>query len=311
MEQSMTQKVVMQVSLISILVNILLSLFKLFAGIFAQSSAMVSDAVHSASDVFSTFIVIIGVKMATKESDKEHPYGHERIECVAAILLAATLGFIGMGIGYSGFMKIISAHEENLIIPGPLALIAAVSSMVIKEGMFWYTRNAAKKIQSGALMADAWHHRSDALSSVGSFAGIFGARLGLPILDPVASIIICLFIIKAAYDIFIDSIEKMMDKACDDAFIEGIKTVITEQEGVLGIDQIKTRLFGEKIYVDIEIQANGNETLNYTHEIAHKIHDAIENDFPRVKHCMVHVNPVCFESEEKEKEERKKVSEEQ
>lgn len=141
-------------------------------------------------------------------------------------------------------------------------------------------------------MADAWHHRSDALSSIGSFIGILGARIGFPVLDPVASIVICLFIIKAAYSIFCDSIGKMTDRACDDAIVEEIKEIISCQKGVLGIDQIKTRIFGDKIYVDIEIQADGQETLRESHHTAEEIHDAIEEAFPTVKHCMVHVNPV-------------------
>ena len=280
----------MGVSAVSIIGNVLLSAFKLFAGIIANSGAMISDAVHTLSDVFSTFIVIIGIKLSSKESDTKHPYGHERIECVAALLLAVVLAITGFGIGYSGIMKIIDGMSEP-IIPGTLALIAAIVSIIVKEAMYWYTRAAAKKIDSGALMADAWHHRSDALSSVGSFAGILGARLGLPVLDPIASVVICLFIIKAAYDIFKDAIRKMTDEACDNAVVEEIKRVSLSQEGVLGVDQIQTRLFGNRIYVDIEISADGTVPLMQSHGIAQQVHDAIESAFPTVKHCMVHVNP--------------------
>ncbi len=291
MEKQSSEQIAMRVSWFSIAWNLLLSAFKLFAGIFAQSGAMVSDAVHSASDVFSTFIVMIGVKMANKESDKGHPYGHERMECVAAVLLAVILGATGIGIGYAGLMKAVSGNRGEMTVPGLLALVAALVSIAVKEAMYWYTRAAAKKINSGALLADAWHHRSDALSSVGSFAGILGARLGLPVLDPIASVVICLFIVKAAFDIFRDAVGKMTDRACDDSTIEEIKAVVSEQEGVLGIDQIKTRLFGDKIYIDIEIRADGSDTLERAHTVAHKIHDVIEEMFPKVKHCMVHVNP--------------------
>ena len=157
--------------------------------------------------------------------------------------------------------------------------------------MYWFTRAGAKKINSGALMADAWHHRSDALSSVGAFIGIFGARLGFPILDPIASIVICLFIGKAAYDIFKDAIDKLVDKSCEPELVEEMREVILEQEGVLAIDDIRTRLFGAKTYVDIEIAADGNKTLIEAHNIAQKVHDVIEREFTMVKHCMVHVNP--------------------
>lgn len=291
LKERASEQIALHVSIVTILWNIILSVFKLFAGIFAHSGAMLSDAVHSASDVFSTFVVIAGVKMANKESDKEHPYGHERMECVAAILLAVILALTGVGIGYSGLIKIISANTASIAVPGTVALVAAIASILIKELMYWYTVYYAKHINSGAMLADAWHHRSDALSSIGSFIGILGAKLGFPVFDPLASVVISLFIIKAAYDIFRDSIDKMMDTSCDDLKIQQITDIVNAQEGVLGIDSIKTRLFGDKIYVDIEIQADGNKTLNETHDIAEKAHDMIELKMPNVKHCMIHVNP--------------------
>ena len=284
----LTEAIVMKVSKTSIAANIILSALKLAAGLAASSGAMISDAVHSASDVFSTLIVMAGVKMSRKEADKEHPYGHERMECVAAIILAVVLFVTGMGIGYNGIQKIASGSYENLAVPGVIALAAAVMSIVVKEWMFWYTRYYAKKVNCGALMADAWHHRSDALSSVGSFIGIFGARLGFPVMDPAAGVLICIFIIKASYDIFKDAVDKMVDKACDDSTIEQIQRAVLDQKGVVRIDDITTRAFGNRIYVDVEIAADGTKTLCETHAIA----DAcIENEFPNVKHIMVHVNP--------------------
>lgn len=294
------KKTAMRVSVVSIIVNVVLSLLKLIAGIAAGSGAMISDAVHSASDVFSTFIVIIGVNVSSKESDEKHQYGHERMECVASIVLAVILALTGIGIGAAGIEKIAAGSCGGLSVPGMPALIAAVISIVVKEWMYWYTRGAAKKIHSGALMADAWHHRSDALSSVGAFIGIFGARMGFAILDPVASVVICLFILKAAYDIFKDAVDKMIDKSCDEETVEQIREVITEQEGVEGIDEIRTRLFGAKMYVDVEIEADGRKTLNETHAIAECVHAAIEEHFPEVKHCMVHVNPAPKHSDSSE-----------
>ncbi|HQC26905.1 MAG TPA: cation diffusion facilitator family transporter [Treponemataceae bacterium] len=286
------EQIAMKVSRISIIGNIILSGFKLFAGIFAQSAAMISDAVHSMSDVFSTIIVMIGIKLANKKSDKEHPYGHERFECVAAIVLAAVLFATGAGIGWSGIKKAIAGNYGDLAIPGILALVAAIGSIIVKEAMYWYTRGAAKRINSSALMADAWHHRSDAFSSVGSFAGIFGARLGFPILDPLACIIICLFILKAAIDIFRDAVGKMTDRACDDETIAKMRDLILSQKSVEGIDGLKTRLFGDKIYMDVEIRVDALVRLEEAHLVAQAVHDVIEEQFPKVKHCMVHVNPV-------------------
>lgn len=284
-------KTAMRVSAVSIIVNTSLSILKLIAGIFAKSGAMVSDAVHSASDVFSTFIVIIGIKLSEKKSDDDHPYGHERMECVASIVLAVILAATGFGIGAEGIGKILEGNYKEIAIPGVMALIAAVVSVVVKEWMYWYTRAAAKRINSGALMADAWHHRSDSLSSIGAFAGILGARLGFPIADSVASVIICVFILKAAFDIFKDAVDKMVDKACPMEIVNKMKEIILEQSGVEGIDDIKTRLFGSKIYVDVEIAVNGEKTLTEAHKIAEAVHDAIEGSFENVKHCMVHVNP--------------------
>lgn len=287
------EQVAMKVSTISIVANFILTVLKLLAGVIAHSGAMISDAIHSASDVFSTIVVIIGIRISRKESDKDHPYGHERLECVAAIVLATILAATGLGIGYSAVTKILAGNYENLAVPGILALVAAIVSIIVKEAMYQYTKLYARKIDSSALMADAWHHRSDALSSVGALIGIAGARMGFPILDPVASAVICIFIEKAAYDIFMDAVDKMVDKACDEETETALRECATRQEGVLGIDLLHTRVFGNKIYVDIEIEADGELTLTKAHAIAERVHDAIEKNFPKVKHIMVHVNPVA------------------
>lgn len=286
------ERIALKVSKNSIFVNVLLSLVKLLAGLFGHSSAMISDAVHSASDVFSTIVVIIGVKISNRESDKDHQYGHERLESVAALLLALTLAVTGLGIGYNGIKTIVAGTEgQGMVIPTILPLLAAVLSILVKEGMYWYTIHAANQIHSGALKADAWHHRSDALSSIGSFVGILGAKMGYPILDSIASVIICVFIMKAAVDIFRDAIGKMTDKACDEQTEQNICRVVRKQPGVLRLDDIKTRQFGNKIYVDIEISVDGELKLIVAHEIAEKVHEQVEQYVPTVKHCMVHVNP--------------------
>ena len=283
------ERIAVNVSTVTIAINLALAGFKFLAGFLAHSGAMVSDAVHSASDVLATCIVILGVKLAGREADQSHPYGHERMECIAALILGVILAATGLGIGWSGIQKITGG--EGLAIPGALALVAAVVSIVVKEVMFWYTWLAAKKIDSSALKAEAWHHRSDALSSVGSFAGILGARLGFPVLDPAASVIICLFILKAAWDILADALGKMTDHACDPETTAEMKASILAQPGVLGVDALNTRLFGDRVYVDVEIAADGELPLKVTHATAQAVHDALEAQFPQVKHCMVHVNP--------------------
>lgn len=205
-------------------------------------------------------------------------------------MLAAVLFATGLAIGYAGLNQLLGGYEE-IKAPGALALLAAVVSIGVKEWMYWYTVLAAKKINSGALKADAWHHRSDALSSVGALFGIAGARMGYPFLDCVASVVICAFVIKAAYDIFKDAVDKMLDTACDKDTVKKLQKIILNQPGVLGISKLTTRIFGSKVYVDVEIEADGDMTLRAAHEVAENVHHAIERGASDVKHCMVHVNP--------------------
>ncbi len=291
----MQNQLAYQVSIISIFLNILLSLCKLAAGIFAMSGAMISDAMHSLSDVFSTFLVIASIKISGKEADKEHPYGHEKIESIFAFILAFFLATVGIGIGANGVYTIYTRSIPPVNQYHQFAVSMAVLSILIKEWMYHYTIRAARKINSISLRADAWHHRSDALSSVGSFAGLIGARLGFPCLDPVASIIICIFILKAAYQIARDAIRKLVDRACDEELMDEIKRIVHDKEGVKRIDVIKSRLFGAKIYVDIEIAVDGEQSLTSAHRLAMEIHNTIETAFPCVKHCMIHVNPYSEE----------------
>ena len=300
MQKTNLEKIVLKTSVVTIIVNALLSVFKLIAGILGSSMALISDAVHSASDVFSTFIVLIGVKISSKKADKRHPFGHERFECVAAIILAAVLFATGAGIGYSGVENIVSGAYKELEIPKLIALIAAALSIVVKEGMFWYTIIAAKRVNSTALKADAWHHRSDALSSIGSLVGVVGAMCGVPVLDSVACLVICAMIIFAAVKIFIDAVKKMTDEACDERTENEIKEFISSCDGVKRIDLLMTRLFGNRIYVIVEIACDGSLSLYEAHEIAETLHKGIEENFPLVKHITVHVNPSKEEKEDSE-----------
>ena len=275
-----------KITLHTIIINLLLSLVKLSAGLFSHSAAMISDAVHSASDVFSSLVIIIGIQLAQKESDRNHPYGHERFECVAAIVLSVVLAITGFFIGINSITQ-----SNPTTFPGPMALYAAILSIIVKEGMYWYTRFYALKLDSSALMADAWHHRSDSLSSIGALIGIAGSRLGYPICDELASFVICLFILKAAYDIFKQAIDQMIDKSCDELTEQKIKEVILSHQGVQHIDFFQTRLFASKIYVDVEISVDASSTLIEAHALSETIHYSIEQQFPKVKHIMIHVNP--------------------
>ncbi len=284
------KQIVNRLSRVGIFGNILLAAFKLIAGIFGKSGAMVSDAVHSLSDVFATLIAWIGVRLSKQKEDAEHPYGHERLECVASLLLGLILAGTGIGIGWSGIRKLFW-ENESIEVPTMLPLIAAVVSIIVKEGMYRYTMHYARKLDSAAFKADAWHHRSDALSSVGSFIGIGMAKLGLPIMDPIASLVICALILKVAFDISRDAVYKMLDTSCDKAFEQRLRTFITAQDGVRRIDLLRTRQFGNRIYVDLEIAVKSDILLRDAHRIAERVHSAVEKEFPNVKHVMIHVNP--------------------
>ena len=248
-----------RVSLVSMITNVILTLLKLAAGLLAHSGAMISDAVHSASDIFSGLIVLLGVKISTKEPDEQHPYGHERYECVAALLLSGILAVVGGAIGIGAVKDIISGKTAE--IPGLLALIAAVVSIAVKESLFWYTRGYAKKYRSTALHAEAWHQRSDALSSIGALIGIAGARMGVPVMEPIASLIIALFILRVAIRIFKEAIDQMVDHSCNEEAEEAFRTTALEQPGVMGVELLRTRMFGNRVYVDLEIAADPNLTL--------------------------------------------------
>ena len=283
--------VIRKLSLVGIIGNVFLSAFKFIAGIMGNSSAMVSDAVHSLSDVFATFIAFLGVRFGRREADASHPYGHERIESLAAIVLGLILLVTGVGIGWVGLEKILAGNYESLPIPGMIALVAAIVSIAVKEVMFWYTRHWARVIRSSAFEADAWHHRSDAMSSIGALVGVGGSMLGYPVLDPIASVVICLFILKQGISIIYDALKKMLDTSCGEQFEEEVRQLVDAENQVGHIDMLRTRMFGDKVYIDMEIAIDGSMQLTDAHAIAERVHDDIEHAFPEVKHVMIHVNP--------------------
>ena len=269
------KRIANKLAIVGVSGNVALSAFKLFAGIFGNSAAMVSDAVHSLSDVFATAIAFLGVRISQRDADESHPYGHERFECLASMALGLILAATGAGIGFASIQSIATGAYEHATAPGWLALSAAV----------------ARIMNSDAFMADAWHHRSDALSSVGALAGIGGAMLGWGVCDPLASIVICLIIFKVAFEVLRDAVDKVTDTPCAPTFELEVRDCILAQDGVLRIDALRTRKFGNKVYVDAEIAVDGQLRLVDAHAIAERAHDAVEQSFPTVKHIMIHENP--------------------
>ena len=283
--------IIRNLSLVSVIGNTILSGFKMFAGIIGNSGAMISDAIHSFSDVLTTLIAWIGVKVSKRDADNSHPYGHERLECVASLILGLVLMVTGIGVGKVGVENIVSGNYGALTVPSVIALVAAVVSIIGKEAMYWYTRYYAKLINSAAFLADAWHHRSDAFSSIGSLIGIAGAMLGFPILDSVASVVICLFIVKVAYDISKDALVKMLDTSCGEDYENTLREYISEEKDVIGVDMLRSRMFGNKVYIDLEISVDGDKSLWESHEVAERVHKDVEQRYSDIKHIMIHVNP--------------------
>lgn len=277
-----------KVSIITIIINMVLGLLKIIAGFLGSSSAMIADGVHTASDVVTTVIVIFGLSIASKEADKEHPYGHEKFESAMAKLISILLFATGLYIGYQGILVLVSGEFSR---PGIIALVAAGFSIVVKEFMYHYTIITARKIQSTSMKADAWHHRSDAFTSMGTFAGILGARFGLTFLDPLAAIVVSIFVMKVSVDLYLKSMDELVDHSAEPQVVENIKTLILSVEGVEEIRDLKTRVFGSGIYVDLEVAVDGNLSVKKGHTIAEDIHDTIESNITSVKHCMVHVEP--------------------
>lgn len=277
-----------RVSILTILLNIFLFIFKIVAGILGCSTAMIADGIHTLSDIITTFMVILGLKISSKKEDAEHPYGHEKFEPIYGKIISTLLLLTGIFIAYKGIKNLFLG---NYIKPKSIAIIASMVSILVKEIMYRYTIQTANKIQSISMEADAWHHRSDALSSVGTFIGILGAKLGFTILDPITAILVSLFIIKVAVKFYIKSVKELVDTSADDDTLIKIRKEVLKISGVEKIYKLKTRCFGSKLYVDIEIYVDSKISVEEGHTIATKVHDHIENTFKNIKHCMVHVEP--------------------
>lgn len=269
--------------------NFLLGSVKLAAGLWGRSSAMVADAAHSYSDCASTVAVIAGLKVASKSADDDHPYGHEKYELIFANILSILLGLTAVKIGYDALMVIAYGSYQ---VPGLAPLLAAVFSVAVKEVMYRLTLRKAKKIGSVAMEADAWHHRSDALSSVAAFVGILGARLGLPVLDPVTGLLVAILVLKVAIDLYRKSVSGLVDSSTDAETVARIQQLLADIDGIEEVNSLKTRVFGASAYADVTIKVDGALTVEEGHDIATLAHNKIEANLPKIKHIMVHIEPM-------------------
>ncbi|MCI8341900.1 MAG: cation transporter [Firmicutes bacterium] len=284
-----------RVEIIGIVTNLALFVFKLIAGILGKSGAMISDAIHTASDVFADLIAILGLQMSKKEEDSSHPYGHEKIECLFTLVLGVVLLTVGISVGYSavtGIIDYLSGNAGAIAQPGIIAIVAALVSIGSKEALFQYVIQRSKKLNSPTLKATAWHHRSDSLSSIGALIGIVGARFGITILDSVASLIICIIVVKIGIEVLVASINNLIDASADKEFVKKANEICVGFPGVEELITLKTRQFGHKIYVEATIGCRNDMTLEEGHDVAENLHDKLEAELNNVKHAFIHVDPV-------------------
>lgn len=279
-----------RLSVMSVCGNAVLAAFKFFAGTAGGSQAMVADAAHSLTDLVSTGIAWLGVRAGRRPADADHPYGHERLECVAALILSVVLAAAGAGIAWPALTRLLAGQVAGQ--PGAIALAAAGASVLVKEWMFRVTKREARKMGSPAFLADAWHHRSDAFSSVGALIGVGGSMLGISVLDSIAGLVICGFVLKAAWDVAADALRRMLDVSCGEAYEARLAAHVGAQPGVERIDLLRTRLFGCRVCVELEIGIAEVCSFAAAHAIQEQVHGSVEAAFPDVKHVCVHANPV-------------------
>ncbi|MCT4607243.1 MAG: cation diffusion facilitator family transporter [Marinisporobacter sp.] len=280
-------------SWIGIIGNILLTGLKIIIGVIASSTAMIADALHSGSDIIATTIVLHGIKISHRPPDEEHHYGHGKAESIVAKIIAVLLIITGIGIGASAYH---SLKSPNLQAPQSIAIWAAGLSIIVKEWMYRYTVKIGKKIESQALIADAWHHRTDAFSSIAALIGITGAVMGYPILDPIAGIVVALMIIKAGFSIYLDAINELMDTAPSEEIIEQLRKISLSVDGVKNVHKIRARKNGNQIYVDLVICVDKYITVEQGHHFATQAKYNILDAIPNIKDVVVHVDPYPLEA---------------
>ena len=289
------EKQIFRTTLVGSVANLLLVVFKFIAGIVGHSAAMIADAVHSLSDFITDIIVIIFVAISGKPEDEDHDYGHGKYETLATAVIGIILFFVGVGILISGIKAIIGALQgEPLQTPSPLALIAAVISIVVKEVLYHYTVKRGKALGSSSVVANAWHHRSDALSSIGTAIGIGGAIfLGdqWRILDPIAAVIVSLFIIKVAVELFKPCIEELLERSLPAEMEQKILDIILSTPQVSSPHHLRTRRIGSYIAIEVHIRMDGQRSLSEAHQVASDIERRLKAEFGESTHIGIHMEP--------------------
>ncbi|RMG50730.1 MAG: cation transporter [Gammaproteobacteria bacterium] len=282
-------EVTRRVTLVGAATNLFLSLAQIFGGIFTQSQAVIADGVHTLSDLATDFLVLFAAHEASREADEEHPYGHQRIETLATVILGLALVLVGIGIGWRAGLRLI--HVNELVQPQPLAIFFAALAIVSKEALFHYTRAAGRRIRSNMLMANAWHHRSDVVSSLVVLAGVVGSVLGMPLLDPLAALVVALMIVYMGGGLIRDSVMELIDTGLDAETVQAIRTKILEVEEVQSLHMLRTRRMGGQALADVHIQVSPRISVSEGHQIAETVRIRLIQGFEELADVMVHIDP--------------------
>lgn len=285
-------KIASRITWFTIIMNVILAIGKVGIGIISNSTAMIADGLHTVSDVGSSLGIIVGFFISNKPEDSKHQYGHEKAESISGFVLSLMLIAVGVKIGYSSFQLMISGNTQ---IPSVLALWAALISIIVKELQFKITMDVGKRINSSALKADAWHHRSDALSSIAALIGIAGARMGYKILDPLAGFIVSIIVVKVGVDLFIKGYNELMDSSIEEDEFTQILSLVMRETEIKNVNDLKARKHGSKVYVDIEVCVDSSITVLEGHDIAEDVEKVIYSNLDNVKKVLVHVEP-CLDS---------------
>ena len=290
------EKEIYKVTIVGSFVNFLLLIFKFVSGIVGHSAAMIADAVHSLSDFVTDILVLVFVKISSKPADKDHRYGHGKFETLATAIIGAVLLAVGIGIFYQGVTSIYAVYNGQVLpSPGYIALIAAAVSIVSKEAVYWYTVIKGKKLNSQAVVANAWHHRSDAFSSMGTLLGIGGAILGgekWAVLDPIAAVVVSIFIVKVAISILNGSLQELLEHALPKTVQEEIKQLILSVDGVSEPHHLRTRRVGSNYAIEVHIRMDGNLSLNEAHHITSLVEKKLKEKYGEGTNLSVHAEPL-------------------
>ena len=278
-----------RVTYIGALVNIFLTLIKIGFGFFGQSASLIADGIHSLSDLVSDFFVIIAIKLGSREADHDHPYGHRRFETMATVLLGAGLVVVAGGIAWDAIERLLD--PSRLLIPDKNTLGIAIISILANEWLFHYTKRVGKETRSKLLLANAWHHRSDAFSSIVVLFGIGAVLMGYPFADAVAAVIVAIMIAKMGIGLVLESIYELVDSSLPEDFVREIRRIIKQTRGVRSIHLLRTRRMGEDAYVDTHIVVDPRISVSEGHMIGDAVRDKLKAEFDDVADVLVHIDP--------------------